>query len=298
MKKIIPITLMIAFPFLFKGQRDSACKFRISGFQLDMSLLGAASNGGTQEKLQKVVYGNELLNRDLSGYTTGQGGRSANFDGHFSMRVFAELPTQMKHARLEVFAGFRFGSVTLSTTYYYKDNYDTTGVYINPANNAKITTANDYYSGYTYSFVSNQLSLPFGLNISSNKKKRFWFTAGMELCPGINFSSQFEAYHNVSTTGLILNENSQLSNYSSYNRTSYTQGASEFSSKALKGVGFVGYATLPLSINIRLAKKINWLKHFNWTGSIAPGVYVSENKFSGTNNGAILNLATGIRYML
>ncbi len=280
------------------AQTDSLKRFRISGFQLDLAFMGSNSDAVSREKFKAFVHENELLNRDLSGYRTGLGEPAQNINGYTSAKVYATVFFgHHKSKKAEVFAGLRYGSTSLASAYYSKNNVDTTGIYVNQANGTKLIKADEYYSGYNYTIDASNILLPIGIRVSTNQKRRFWFSAGIELAPGILFNHALQASHVVTKSELILNENSALEQHNTYTRGRMSPVLVESSHKRLSGVGFNGYATAPLSASLRLSKRVKFLEHLNLTGTLAPGAYVNRSRYSAST-GLVLNTALGIRYNL
>lgn len=277
---------------------DSLKRCRFSGVILEThgSITHGKPGSANRAEFQKFVKNDVLLDKDLTGYLSGYGPFSVtDFNGGVSVRVFVELG-QGKRFRREGFVGVRIGNSNLLSAVYSKVNYDTTGTYINTVSGSKIFSVDEYINRYSYQISSGQLLIPFGINLTTNKNNRLWFAAGIELCPGITHSNIFSASYTRDKIELLMNENSSYTKYDSYSIGQQKNIEKQFTHTDLKGIGFAGYASLPINVNLRLSKKIKILKQMNLGASVAPSVYYSSNQFAGSKSGFGLNTSLGIRY--
>jgi hypothetical protein len=300
MKKLQLQVIILASTLGLNAQTksDSLKNFRLSGISLETQFTGkqVLASNAKQEDFQKFVKNDELLDKSLIGYDSKYGyGHVYDVNGFFSLRAFFELG-QGKRYRREGFIGIRAGSNEISKAAYNKTTYDTTGVYINAANNDKLYSVDQYNNTYIYQISSRQIFVPIGVNFTTNKNKRFWFGLGAELSPGISYANTFSAFNNLNKTELLLNASSSYDNYSSYSTGSYKNLEMKQSSVKVQGVGFVGYAAIPFTMNLRMSKSINSRKHLSASASIAPGFYYSNNKFVGSQSSIGLNASLGLRY--
>jgi hypothetical protein len=300
MKKLQLQVLILASTLGLNAQTktDSIKKIRLSGVGLESQFIFQQGyiNTANQEDFKKFVTNNKLLDKDLNGYTSASGfGRSTDANGLICVRAFFELG-QGKKLRREGFIGIRFGSNSVSSASYSKTTRDTIAVYVNTANNDKLYSVAQYNDNYFYSISSKQIMVPVGINLTTNKNKRFWFGAGVELSPGISYSNMFSANHNLSKTELLLNSSSTYDKYDSYSSTSYKNVQMDQTLNKISGIGFVGYAAIPLSTNLRLSKNINARRHFSASATLAPGIFYSNNKFTSAQSNFILNASLGLRY--
>lgn len=237
-----------------------------------------------------------MLDKDLNGYTSASGnGRSTDANGLISLRAFFELG-QGKKFRREGFIGIRFGSNSVSSAFYSKTTRDTNAIYVNAANNDKLYSVTQYNDNYFYSISSKQIMVPIGINLTTNKNKRFWFGAGLEVSPGISYANTFSANHNLNTTELLLNSSSTYDKYDSYSTSSFKSVEMNQTVNKINGIGFVGYAAIPLTTNLRMSKNLTARRHFSASASLAPGVLYSNNKFTSAQSSFILNASLGLRY--
>jgi hypothetical protein len=64
----------------------------------------------------------------------------------------------------------------------------------------------------------------------------------------------------------------------------------------ISGIGFVGYAAIPLTTNLRMSKNLTARRHFSASASLAPGFYYESNKFSSPQSNFVFNASLGLRY--
>lgn len=300
MKKLQLPVLILASSLGLSAQTksDSLKKIRFSGIVLEThgSITHGRSANSDKAEFQEFVKNNVLLDKDLTGYTSGHGQYNVtDYNGGVSLRAFIELG-QGKRFRREGFIGVRINSSNLLSSFYTKNSYDTIGTYINTLTGSKIYSVNGYFSRYNYQISSGQFLLPIGINFTTNKTNRLWFAGGLEVCPGITHSNIFSASYSLNKTELLMNENSSYSKYGSYSVGQSVNLESQYTHTDLKGIGFVGYMSLPFNANLRLSKKIKVLKQMNLSTSFAPSVYYASNKFVGSKSGFGINTSLGIRY--
>jgi hypothetical protein len=296
MKKLQLLVLILACVLGSNAQTntDSLKKFRVSGVIVEMH--GISKRDATTEAqgdFQKYVKNNELLDKDLSSFSN-YTGYNIDFNAMPSVRVFFECQKAKKH-NPEVFIGLRYGSDVLASASYFKLETKTIATYINPVNNDSLIEVDTYNTSYHYQVSAKRLFIPVGINISTNKTNRLWFSAGVEVAPGITFNNTFSAYYLLSKNTAIYDPNTSTP----VNANAYGTNENldyKYSDTQLKGVGFEGYLTLPLSMNIRISKKVKFLNHLNLNAALAPGFFVAANKFAGTQTNFIANASLGIRY--
>ncbi|MBA2613250.1 MAG: hypothetical protein H0U95_14875 [Bacteroidetes bacterium] len=296
MKKLQLQVLILASVLGLNAQikTDSLKRFRLSGIIVEMhGISNRETSNNNQADFQKHVQNNELLDKDLTAYST-YSGYNLNFEGMFSARAFFECQKAKRH-NPEVFIGLRYGNAVLAGASYFKLETKTVATYINPVNKDSLQEVDLYNTSYRYQINSKSLFIPLGINIATNKTNRLWFSAGVEISPGITFNNTFSAYYLLTKNKAIYEPNTSTP------FSANAQGATEildskYSNTQLKGVGFEGYLALPLSANLRVSKKIKFLKQLNLNGALAPGFFVSKNKFASTQTNFIANASLGIRY--
>ncbi len=294
--KIIVVFCVALATLHTSAQSDSLKKIRFSAVQLRFNMVGSRYQVSTRENYQSFIKNNEILNQDVTGFKHDQSARVHNYSSYIALAAMADIRTQKKFPGIELTFGLNFGQSIVSSAYYSKTDYDTTGSYYNSTKNEVLYTVNENNNNYIYEVRSQQLFLPIGLNLVSNKKKWVWFSAGLELSPGISFANVFSAKKGLYTSELILYSNSRLNDIRTYTNTNHSSGAWVTSETKVGGLGFAGYATFPLSVNLRLAKRIRFLKHVSLSASLAPGFYYGKNKFSMSSSGTIMNSALSFRY--
>lgn len=288
--------LIIFFtPYIISAQGDGKKK-AVDGFLVRMHFVQTAYTQTNRDHFQSYVKNNVLLDRSVAGFTMNEGVRTRNTSPHFALNLYTNLSNNEKGPGLEFSTGIDFGTSVVASAYYNRNTYDTTGIFINPSKNDSLLVVNEYGDNYYYQVESRQLAIPIGLNITSNKNRRLWISAGLELSPGIIFASVFSANYTKTTTELLLKPNSALTSYGNYG--SHSLSDIQTVNSKVKGAGFIAYATVPLSINLRASKKIDHLKQLNIAVSAAPGLYYTNNRFAGTTSSFIFNTSVGIRYNL
>ena len=300
MKKFPLQVLILASTLGLNAQTktDSIKKIRLSGIGLESQMIFQHGyiNTANQADFKKFVSNNKLLDKDLNGYTSASGnGRSIDANGLISLRAFLELG-QGKKFRREGFIGIRFGSNSVSSAFYSKTTRDTNAIYVNTANNDKLYSVKQYNDNYFYSISSKQIMVPIGINLTTNKNKRFCFGAGLELSPGISYANMFSANHILNTSELLLNSSSTYDKYDSYSSNSYKNVEVVQTVNKIGGIGFVGYAAIPLTTNLRMSKNLTARRHFSASASLAPGFYYESNKFSSPQSNFVFNASLGLRY--
>ena len=196
MKKLQLMVLILASVLGSNAQTKTGSlkKFRLSGVIIEMhgiSKLDATNNN--QADFQKHVNNNELLDKDLTNYST-YSGYNVDFAGMFSARAFFECQKAKRH-NPEIFVGIRYGDDVLASASYFKSETKIVATYKNTTNNDSLIEVETYNSSYNYQINSKRVFIPVGLNITTNKTNRLWFSAGVEVSPGVTFNNTFNAFY-------------------------------------------------------------------------------------------------------
>lgn len=292
--------LILSLFFNLTSQTDSLKTFRFSALSVEMQLhvRGQFSNTAMHEDFQRFVKNDDLLNRTTAQKNnTGYGLSTYDFwPGLFSTRAFFDL-APAKGFNRQAFIGISFGRVQQLELSYLNRVYDTTDITYG-INNYTVNV-DVYQSAYSYEISSAKILVPLGLNFITNKQKTFWFSAGIELCPGITFMNVYTSNYEKTRSQYVLDAFSSYSKINSYSR-SFDRDVIEsgHTRKMIKGAGFNGYAALPLTMNINLPKKAGFLKKFGVFATLAPGIYFTANKFNGSQAFFFVNTCAGLRYSL
>jgi hypothetical protein len=298
MKKNVLIVVVSLLILQLSAQTDSLKIVSFSGVQLDYGIVGGLDESlVSQQEYQKFVKTNSLLNKDLSLYTSNNYGYfyQQTFIGFISLRAFTDITTNKK-IKKEVFVGLRYGQRGMSNLNYNTQRYDTIGVYIDPVSNDVVTKVLNSRSEYNFGINSNKLIIPLGINITTNKQRYLWLTAGIEIAPALSFGYVFIGSNTETSSimylfpGQVLNNKNSILNNVDYQSTRKT----EFNK--LKGIGLSGYLSVPLSVNLRLSKNINILKHLSASATIVPAFSYSKHKYTGTESYLTVNTNVGLRY--
>jgi hypothetical protein len=298
MKKYILTLTGAALLFQMNAQKDSLKKLHFSGIQIDYGFVGSVINKNlSQQDYQKFVSSNSLLNKNFSPYTyNNYGGLSQlNYNSFISARAFASIKSSKKIQK-EIFVGLRYGQELISYLNYYKQTYDTIGTYIDLLTNDVITKVKSNQSSYNFSINCNNLIIPLGINITTNKNRWFWFTAGVEIAPSITFGYVFTANNSENSSTLYLESGAVIEDELKMLSFFNTENSYREMTNKLKHVGVGGSAAIPLAINLRLGKKFSFLKHLNLSATVAPMLVYASNKYTSFGLHAVINTNVGLRY--
>jgi hypothetical protein len=298
MKRII--LFIIILTGLYSFAQDSIKKIRFSGLSFDIGQFGTSDKGNlTLDDYKKISPDDELLNTSLTSYSSSaffgepQGFNNffapcvkAYFDYKLFKRVNTELFIGIKY-RSHIFSGFRFYNTEEVFTPFV--NYQNTKAY-----NEIIKTTDQY----SFGLVGKQIFIPVGLNITTKKSRRFWFTAGLELAPGLSFAYQYRSMYWVDKSVSLLDA-SKIQNQNYNYQSGYTVNSEQniYSQRIenINKLGFAFYAGVPLSVNLRLSKHVKILKNINANASISPGCYYSTSKTVTTNFAYAIAANLGLR---
>ena len=297
MKKLQLLGLMLAGTLGLNAQlkTDSLKKYRCSGIIVESNALyrGGPHYSLDRSDFQKFVTNQTLLNQDLTGYTnTGYSPRVYQYSKSFSIRAFVELG-KGKRFRREGFIGAKIGRAEASRAFYYKESRDTTGIYTNTPNNATTYSVTKINSSYSYAISALQIFVPMGINLTTDKNKHFWFAAGIEVSPGISCANEFTSRYISQKKEVLLNSPNLVDNE---NFAAEQILDTKTTKETIKGIGFVGYASLPLAVNVRVSKKIKILKNIDLNATLSPRAYYTNNRFVGSKTDLAFNTSFGLRY--
>lgn len=290
--------LLAAFSLLHSlaAQTDTLKPIRLSGIRVDLSTNFATGHSAvTQKKYQEIVSNDEYLNRDFGGYESQGYYYSNGYGGMTDIRFYGALAGRGKIAR-EVFIGLRYGRENTSGLGFNKTIYDTIGRYVEP--NTKDVQLNILTTDLYYNFVinSHKLFIPLGLNLTTNKTKYVWFTAGIEFVPSLNFGYTFNSSYDRHSREIFIREGDSIrydNSFTNYSNTIFTSSKRE---TKLSGVGLGFYLATPLSANLRFSKSVRFLKHLNLSVSLAPAFVYVRSKYSGSSYAAAAYVSAGLRY--
>ncbi len=125
-----------------------------------------------------------------------------------------------------------------------------------------------------------------------------WFNFGIEFAPGITFNHLYTSNYFTSVSEYLINPANNNAGYENYNYRFSNNELDYGTIKKLNGIGFVDHITVPLSAQVRISKKIKILRHLNLVSTIAPGLYITSNKYSGLATNFTTKLILGLRYNL
>lgn len=292
------VFLLLLFSTRLISQSDSSKKIRFSGVQLELNGIGVFNSTNMDlQNFKNLNPTDSLVNKDFSKYGGGYGNNSS-FNGIIAGRVFLSLPKKYKLG-IDVYTGFIFYKSSLGSTGYYKSKKDTTNFFIGiyPNTNQGFYQFNETNYGYNFDLSATFIQLPFGINFNTNKQKRFWFNFGLEFAPGLTFNHTYTSVYSKNSREYLSDPANNNVGFETFS-TRFSSSESYITTKKLGSIGFVGHLTAPLSMQIRCSKRIKFLKHLNLVSTIAPGVYLTSNNYSGTKTNVTTNLILGLRYNL
>lgn len=281
------------------AQKDSLRKFKLTAIQLEHAIIGEGRIPLLNlNSIRNAVPASAIVTRDLSGFTSGLGYGLVNpfvYNNYIGFKLVTDLKTKRKN-NPELFIGLRLGNKLFSTISFNKSSK--TETYYNSTSSSETLVKYSYIdTSYYFSISGRSLFIPFGLNFTSNKTKRFWLSAGLELAPQISFWHTFHEVVSTSTYSIVTPIS--VPEKEIYKSRS-NDGSSFIKSNTyrLGGMGFGFYLAIPLTVHVRLSKRIKILKNMSASASITPAYSYTYYKNSGTNDGFINFLFFGIRYAL
>jgi hypothetical protein len=291
--------LFILFCLSSYAQTDSLRKFKLSAIQVEHAFIGGRGAPGLNvNSLKSLVPANAMVMRNFSGFTSYTGSYYINngiYNNYLAIKIYTELKTKRKN-NPELFLGLRIGSELFSTVSFNKKS--NTEAYYTSTSQSEILVQRSYKdTTYYFSISGKKLFIPVGINFTSNKIKRFWVSAGIELAPHISFGHTFQELILTSTYSIVapisVPENELYMYRSGYGSNSFKENTYR-----IKGIGYGFYAAVPLALNVRLSKRIKVLKNMSASASLVPAYSYTYYKYSGTNNSFNTFTFLGIRYSL
>ncbi len=297
MKKIL-LLCTTGFSILGYAQNDSAGKLAFSGFQIEIQgPVTFREHTFSKEQLMALNTGDPLINQSFDGYQNiyyYHQGTTVNFTGAFAARAYFSVKTK-KIPYLDFYAGLSSGSANIGSLSFFRQITDTMDIFSNQLGQNIYKTRR--ITHYNYFGVNSRKTLfLLGLNAGTNKQRWVWLTAGVELAPGLLHHYNYHSHSFYSEDHFLVPEGTNTPIFSHMSIYSTGNTASQIN-KNIPAAGFYLQGSIPLSINIRLAKKIPILKNLHATFQAAPGfIFAKDNVYGTRSQGAIFTLA-GIRYL-
>jgi hypothetical protein len=294
----------LSFLFLFfclssYAQKDSLRKFKLSAIQLEHALIGERRMPTLNvSSVKNLVPAATMLKRDLSGFNSYTGAYYFNtgiYNNYLAIKIYADLKTKRKN-KPELFLGLRIGNELFSTVSFNKKTNSVE--YYTNTNQSEMLVKRSYKdTTYYFSISGKKLFIPLGLNFTSNKTNRFWVSAGIELAPHISFGHTFQELILTSTYSIVapisVPENELYMYRSGYGSNSFKENTYR-----INGMGYGFYAAVPLTLNVRLSKRIKVLKKMSASASLVPAYSYTYYKYSGANDSFNTFTFLGVRYSL
>jgi hypothetical protein len=285
------------------AQQDSSGRLRFSGLVVDMQLRAVDDwNSYADSQIFQKHVSDELLNSSFHDSVTGIGQAVSMHPTYYSMpftlgfRLTGDRPIKDQKT-IEVHAGLRFGGDRALTRSQLRMYNDTLSATFDQNTQATVYEINRHKMSYFFVIESKKVLVPFGVSLFSNRNKLVFFSAGVEISPGLNFAYTYYGYydHYYSQITRRSDESPPPLSEGPY---SHHQLESASSRRPVRGIGFTGYAAFPVSINIRFSEKNTMFRKFALSLSLAPGFHFRSNKFHANVGGRLLNINAGFRYVL
>lgn len=296
MKNLLVLAMVLVF-IGGKSQTDSLPRIKFTGIQFDQQGI-TNFNGFTLDRQQMMSYVNDdpLLTADFSDYSSWTNNTFVEYNGSIGLKAFGTFTKKRKYA-IDVFAGIYYGGSSSYSRSYFKTTFDTVNTYVG-TNGKKLYEVNRNQDDYVFSLSSNQVIVPVGISINTNKQKRFWVSAGFSLAPGLRINYRYLSSNYLVTSTFITDDTGLQANYYGQGPTPTKFKPISHNQRKIDQTGFVGYVSLPFSANMRISKKINFLKHLNATVTFSPAYYATFDKIVGFNQSIALVSNFGLRYNL
>lgn len=295
MKTLITLILCLILTELV-AVRDSTKKITFRGAGVEYGFFTNRYGALDQTKLSQQFPGDASLQVNYSGYDKFPfaSNINENIESNFAARAYFTLKSKSKVTQ-EFFIGARTKSSILGALTLQKKAPETKLTYTNPQTGDVITETRQVTNSVSYMMTGRQLFLPFGYQISTNQNKRFWFTVGAELAPGLLFNKRY--YSNTNVTVLTEYEKNGVAQTSgTFPLRSYESSSISNYSSPVSGGDFCFYASAPLSMNLRLSKRIKVLKNINLSSSFAFGWLYQANQQTNLQSSGLFNMSLGVRY--
>jgi len=292
--KTISLMFAAGVSLLANAQNDSCNKIKFNGVQVELN--GPLTYGNplvSKSTLQSLNTGDPFLTIPFEMYNESYGhGQTQSFNGSVALRAYFSLPVK-KLPYLDAYAGLMFGGVEIGRLGYYFQRTDTVDIYSNTLGQ-NIYKNRELNDNYFFGIQASRTNILVGVNTGTRKSRRIWLTAGFELAPGLLYNYRYYSSRYVSVYERLTPEGQNTNQpFPHVIQNDYTRGMDT----KLKGMGFYTYAGLPLSINIRLSKKVKILKNLHLNASASPGLIVQSEKFNGATAQFGIFTGLGLRYI-
>lgn len=251
----------------------------------------------SRQSILALNTGDPLIDQSFEGYKNSlyfSGNTQVNFNGAFAARCFFSVPSG-KLPYLDVYAGLAYGSISLGNAGFYKESFDTSDVFSNGSGqNVFEINLNVVYNHF--GVQAQKTNLIIGLNTGTKKHRWFWFTAGLELSPGLLFGYKYHSYSFYKQEKYLVSENNTDPLFY-FPPRSASGGTTSEMRKSINKTGYYINGALPLTMNIRLSKKIKVLKQLHFSMQMAPGFIFANDQIGGKHSQFAFFTNVGFRYM-
>ena len=289
-RQLLLLTILLNIGTLF-GQKDSS-RLKISAVTLEFNLMAEVESYTSEANLSEFrsfVKDDPLLSQDLTGATNGFGltpsGKIYNLPATIGFKLFSNL----RHKNMQIFGGLRMG-VRRERFLSFLEHVSDTTVMSFSQNGEFFFTIDDFRIAHSFQITSTVFQLPFGIQYTGDRRRRLWLSVGAELGPGITAAHRYEGFFSkgYSTSEYRIDPATGEKHLISFGRQ--TLFAEYSTRKKLKGIGFTGYFSVPVTINFRPLKRLSIY------GQIAPGYFFTDSRYIDPRASAILVLHAGLRY--
>jgi hypothetical protein len=273
------------------SQTDSTRR-HISAIQIEISSAPWVKySSPSQQQLQTLAPAGIFLNRDVTGYTKQD---AAWYSGH-SFRGMAGIKIFLRETRRsEIFAGVRYGQAMLAGTFYSQSFTETAAVFVDSLSGRAKLEINEHNSSFFYTVLADRIYLPMGITFFSRQRRLFWISAGVELCPFINFSYLFQSGINYFHTKNTVDAGERFQSFPSMSESEYYTKYQK-----MKGMSIGGYIGVPLALHLHpFFKSVGSLSRYHLFATLLPVFVFSSSEFSKPVTAPSLVVNAGIRYSL
>ncbi|MDI9341531.1 MAG: hypothetical protein QM534_13250 [Sediminibacterium sp.] len=216
----------------------------------------------------------------------------------YSVRSAFRLPIA-KSQRHEATIGMRYRRISAGGSAYEIASYDTISRYVSSQTPpSALLEIERTVKSYQFNLSARQVGISLGWNYVTNQTKRIWASFGAEVIPGVNFDQTYGRIYYVTLSKGYVEEGKALASADYKQNVRYLSDSVSRYTDKLKQTSFSLQLGTPVSVNVRLGKKMAVWNKIDLGVSIYPCVYFADALKNNLISNSSINAGMVVRYNL
>lgn len=216
----------------------------------------------------------------------------------YSLRSVFKLPIGKK-GHHEAAMGIRYRRISAGGSAYEKTGYDTLNRYVsNQTPPVALLEIERTVESYQFNLSARQIGISLGWNYVTNQNKTIWASFGLEATPGVSFDQTYERIYYVTLSKGYIEEGKNLESSDYRQNVRFIPGSLSRYTNKLKQTNFYVQFGVPVSVNVRLGKKVEIWDKIDIGVSLYPGIYFADALRQNLVSNSSINAGVAVRYNL